>query len=275
MKSKIRFKNYICWLLVLTVIFVSAVFAYSLFAQNIGFTPRNPNWDVDNVASALDDLYDSSVVTIPGYIKKLLADHNKRYTFGLKDLLSDPELYDIIINEYDFFDPETLDAFINSRTTTTNFSYTRKLKTIIEGNYTVTTTPIQTNNNKVFGTAQYDSSGNWNLWKAFDGTSSDYAYRGNGSFYLGFIFDNPLYVYDFSLIQRSSVEGVDNVTLYYSDDNSNWTIASDTYTTQHTGGKEQHFLANKSYGKHRYWKIQGTGYGNNGGMVELEFYGME
>jgi len=87
--------------------------------------------------------------------------------------------------------------------------------------------------------------------------------------------DNPVYVFEFSLIQRSSVEGVDNVSLYYSDDNSNYTLASDTYTTQRVGGTEQKFLANKSVGKHRYWKIQGTGYGTNGGMVELEFYGME
>ncbi|MBR1416349.1 MAG: hypothetical protein IJ572_00835 [Bacilli bacterium] len=254
---------------------ITSVFAYSLLAPNVGYTPKDEEWDVSDVKEALDDLQERAIIEVPRYIKSILISHNKKYTLGLKDIISDADIYDTVINGFDTFDYETLNALISSPNIKNNSDYTRKIKGIIERDYTVVTTPVQTNNDRIFGTAQYDGSGTWNLWKAFDGTSSDYAYRGNGSFYLGFRFDNPVYVFEFSLIQRSSVEGVDNVSLYYSDDNSNYTLASDTYTTQRVGGTEQKFLANKSVGKHRYWKIQGTGYGTNGGMVELEFYGME
>ena len=40
------------------VMVTSTVFAYSYFAQDIGFTPTDTNWTVDNTKDALDDLYD-------------------------------------------------------------------------------------------------------------------------------------------------------------------------------------------------------------------------
>ena len=42
---------------VATIIGITSVFAYSIFASDIGFTPHDDTWEVDNVKGALDDLY--------------------------------------------------------------------------------------------------------------------------------------------------------------------------------------------------------------------------
>ena len=39
---------------------IGAVFAYSYYAQNVGFTPTDTGWEVDNTKDALDDLYDQT-----------------------------------------------------------------------------------------------------------------------------------------------------------------------------------------------------------------------
>ena len=40
---------------------IGVVFAYSITASNIGFTPREVTWNVNNVSSALDDIHDVSI----------------------------------------------------------------------------------------------------------------------------------------------------------------------------------------------------------------------
>ena len=40
------------------VTFTSTVFAYSYLAEEVGFSPTDTNWVVDNTQDALDDLYD-------------------------------------------------------------------------------------------------------------------------------------------------------------------------------------------------------------------------
>ena len=39
---------------------ITSVAAYTLFANDIGFNPRDNNWHVDNVKDAIDDLYDKA-----------------------------------------------------------------------------------------------------------------------------------------------------------------------------------------------------------------------
>ena len=41
------------------VLGISSVLAYSYVAQDVGFTPRDTSWHVENTKEALDDLYDS------------------------------------------------------------------------------------------------------------------------------------------------------------------------------------------------------------------------
>ena len=49
---------------------VGVVLAYTLFAQDIGFTPIDNTWEVNNVKSALDDLYNLKL-TEYGYLSKI------------------------------------------------------------------------------------------------------------------------------------------------------------------------------------------------------------
>ena len=61
-------KNKTIFFILLALVFsISAVFAYSYFAQDIGFTPADSEWDVDNTKSALDDLYEISKESLSGF----------------------------------------------------------------------------------------------------------------------------------------------------------------------------------------------------------------
>ena len=44
---------------VVTTIGITSVFAYSIFAPDIGFTPRAESWNVDNTSDAINDLYET------------------------------------------------------------------------------------------------------------------------------------------------------------------------------------------------------------------------
>ena len=50
-------KNPIFMFILGIILSSSIVFAYSLIAPDVGFTPRDDTWDVDNTKDALDDLY--------------------------------------------------------------------------------------------------------------------------------------------------------------------------------------------------------------------------
>ena len=54
------FKSKIFFLVVISFISLSVVFAYSYFAEDVGFTPTDNSWDVDNTSDALDTLYDKA-----------------------------------------------------------------------------------------------------------------------------------------------------------------------------------------------------------------------
>ena len=48
---------------------ISTVFAYTLFANNVGYEPQDEAWEVDNVKSAIDDLH-HRIKTIDDYVHK-------------------------------------------------------------------------------------------------------------------------------------------------------------------------------------------------------------
>ncbi len=52
------FKSKIIFLILVSFISISAVFAYSYIASDVGYTPTDTEWNVDNTKDALDDLYD-------------------------------------------------------------------------------------------------------------------------------------------------------------------------------------------------------------------------
>ena len=52
------FKSKVFLLVVISLISISAVFAYSYIAGDVGYTPTDTEWNVDNTKDALDELYD-------------------------------------------------------------------------------------------------------------------------------------------------------------------------------------------------------------------------
>lgn len=99
--------------------------------------------------------------------------------------------------------------------------------------------------------------------------------NGIGSFQLGYEYSEPVYIYKISFLQRyTAKEGIDNIILQYSDDKNNWKNATDTIVTVRNTNLQQ-YIANQSIGKHKYWRIVGNGYGQNGGVRSLQFYGIK
>ena len=43
---------------------IGVVSAYTLFANDIGYTPNDATWEVSNVKDAIDDLYEKGVLNI-------------------------------------------------------------------------------------------------------------------------------------------------------------------------------------------------------------------
>lgn len=54
---KNNFKILIIILITTIVASVTTIFAYSLIAENVGYTPKDTTWNVENVGAAVDDLY--------------------------------------------------------------------------------------------------------------------------------------------------------------------------------------------------------------------------
>ena len=64
--KKIFKKSNIFSFLLGTIIFtgITSVAAYTIFANDIGYTPKDTTWKVDNVKDAIDDLYTNANTTI-------------------------------------------------------------------------------------------------------------------------------------------------------------------------------------------------------------------
>lgn len=129
-----------------------------------------------------------------------------------------------------------------------------------------------------FGTAPYPAFG-YQIWNAFNlEEGRDYAYYGIGAYNLGYKFPNKVWCLQVSFKNRSSIEGIDNLKIQYSDDGTNWIDASEKNTAIRDKTTTQYCLATKSIGKHEYWRITGTGYGGNkcnGGIRNLRFHIIE
>ena len=83
------FKNPLVTFILGAVIFsTGSVLAYSFFAQDIGFTPRDSNWQVENTKEALDDLHDKlnskAFLKFCTYVDSEFSNPNDRYSVGTK-----------------------------------------------------------------------------------------------------------------------------------------------------------------------------------------------
>ena len=67
---------------------ISAVFAYSYFAQGVGFVPSDTSWNVDNIKDALDELKEKIKWSRPATIYSAAYDEIYYYDEGEKVILA-------------------------------------------------------------------------------------------------------------------------------------------------------------------------------------------
>ena len=73
-----KIKKTLFFSVILVLVLTSTVFAYSLFAEDIGYTPVDENWDVDNTKDAIDSL--RKYVTRRGTLVKTITSSSTSYT---------------------------------------------------------------------------------------------------------------------------------------------------------------------------------------------------
>ena len=83
MQKLFKSRIFIFILGVISSVGITSVFAYELFASNVGFTPRDNKWDVDNTKEALDDLF-TKVESLyhPNHFQLAMNDYGFNTTSG-------------------------------------------------------------------------------------------------------------------------------------------------------------------------------------------------
>ena len=132
MKKIFRKSNIFSFLLG-AVIFsgITGVTAYTILASDVGFTPKNNSWKVDNLSDAIDDLYAKAKPTYTGTTTFTPTTSNQVIATGNKILTSD-----ITINAI----PSTYKNLTTTTTATANDLLSGKtaydnLGNLITGNY--------------------------------------------------------------------------------------------------------------------------------------------
>ena len=74
---------------------IGAVFAYSIFANNVGFTPTDNTWNVNNVENAINDLYRTQIYycSFIKSIKPMTSNTSSDGTASSNSLLSSSAVY--------------------------------------------------------------------------------------------------------------------------------------------------------------------------------------
>ena len=87
--KKILKSRFFFFILGALVMGISAVFAYSYMASDIGFTPDDNNWDVENVDEALESLYSDGAIAL----KKICVYVNNTYSYDTSSKTSPGNKY--------------------------------------------------------------------------------------------------------------------------------------------------------------------------------------
>ena len=93
MQKLIRIKLFYLVLGVTIALGITSAFAYSIIAQNVGFTSLNTTWEADNVKTALDDLYTKLGETL------LWTNPNPTAAFGAQTISLDLSSYESVLIE--------------------------------------------------------------------------------------------------------------------------------------------------------------------------------
>ena len=215
--------------------------------------------------------------------KKIIEYTKNKYVVSTNTLFNDCGYVEKIINSdnsvnYIIENDDILDKAIDSQYMMTSLLKSSKKNDIVsqllEKSYT-NPQLTSTNGNDggyCFGTAPYNGFG-FQIWHGFN-ENNEYAYNGIGDMNMGYKFNNPIWCFKFSFGQRSASEGIDNLIVQYSDDGNLWTNATNKIITLKNSSDSQEYIIDNSIGKHLYWQIIGNGYGLNGGLRNLKFYGI-
>ena len=229
---------------------------YRQYQSNNLLTNQKLMEDLMENRNSVDYLFQSTVFLLPKVIDSEIAMNAlKNSDYALEKCIADRDITMKIINS--------------------NF------KSVLDSK--IRNVPKMTSNNspegECFSTTPFNSS--LLPYRAFDGDAStgqsntDFAYRGTGKCYIGYKFKEPINIYKFELKQRGwdpGNEGLNDATMYYSDDGINWIKASKTFTLRRDFSLQTYetFFP----GKHIFWKVESSaGYGGNGGLSYLQFYG--
>ncbi len=244
---------------------ISAVFAYSYFAQNVGFTPADyENWNVDNTKDALDSLYDKYHPPITDELKAF--SYYIDVPVDLGDIINEYFLRRISSNKTAVLKLIKTDAF-RGQATKTNLGYLdiSLVKTV--------------DTNSVFYSTQYNAS-TWSADKIFISSTNSGWCTSNGSVknqYVGYDFGTNVFVIAITFMngypQTNYVPK--NVKLQYSDDKTTWSDAS-TVSTFPNSPLDAVIVNTLTNDAHRYWRIFVIDAHNNSYIEinELKFYGV-
>ncbi len=108
-------------------------------------------------------------------------------------------------------------------------------------------------------------------WMAFDKNNNTYWYSASGHpSWIGWQTEKPLRI-DSLTIRNRHIDGsiINSYTIYYSDDGTNWTVATQGNSPNQTLSGEWTVDVSK-YGAHRFWRLQSnSSVGNNSGYTAI------
>lgn len=213
-----------------SIVGVSATILYS--ASEIGFTPTNPNWNVDNLESAINDLYNNQ---------------NNNVSSDMSTYLTSIET---------FKDSNKMDEII-SNSTYTNFIFNNNNSIIALDN----SNPLVSNDtSKVIYNTQYDST--WSAASAVSGVGPGWTAGPGVSYkdaYVGYDFSTEVWVYKIIIGVSFGKQDTDYV-IEASNDNVNYTILKDGLHQDTSGdtlnGTIRTIIPNNYNTKYRYYRVR-------------------
>ena len=241
---------------------IATVFAFSYFAPDVGFTPKDDTWEVDNVKDALDDLYD--------YMDRRMTKDARLYSAN----------YDYKVSLEDLFSSL---KFCSNRTklneALTNLNYTSIFLSSSSARAALDSCSptVSTDTSKAFASSAYSG---FPASYAFDSDSSSYwGVAANQSYknqYIGYDFTTPVWVYKMIINMSDGKQNTDYVLEASNEKTANYTIIK---SGLHQGGGSKTIIPDNYNQKYRYYRVRmlssvaQSGSGNTI-VSNLRFYGM-
>ena len=190
---------------------VSTVLAYTYLAQDVGYSPTDTSWDVENTKEALDSIRDDLSIPLDDELKNFVQFFDVQV--GVADVINDTFLRKVATNK----------TAVLRLLSTEGFRY-RGSRTNLEL-LDAGLVPTLSSNAGVIYSSQYDG-GNWAAYRVFDNnTSLSWSSAANAvnNSYLGYDFGTNVNVKAAVFLNC----GIDDIRycikdhkLQYSDDNS-------------------------------------------------------